>query len=233
MDTIGPKKTLVERTYEILVDAICSGELEPGERLTQDEIAARLDVSRQPVNSAISILKANGFVQDTGRRGVIVSGIDPGQFSSIYEFRAVIEPFAVTLAGDRLPGNAAVEARKVLRRGRRAVKGSDTKGLLQADVDFHEMIYRWGGNHVVEDSMRLNWQHMRRGMAEVLRDPAAAQPVWDDHERIVDALLAGDVADAATEMKGHIERAHEKTVGALLRQGRGNAGRNAGAGKAV
>ena len=78
MDTIGPKKSLVDQTYEILLDAICTGELVPGERLTQDQIAARLNVSRQPVNSAISILKANHFVEDTGRRGVVAWVERPG-----------------------------------------------------------------------------------------------------------------------------------------------------------
>lgn len=217
MDAIGPKKTLVEQTYDILVDAICSGELEPGERLTQDEIAARLDVSRQPVNSAIAILKANGLVEDTGRRGVIVSAIEAEQFTSIYEFRAVVEPFAVTLAARRLADDAEDEARAILRRGRAATHSGDIKELVQADMSFHEMLYRWSGNHVVESSMKLNWQHMRRGMAEVLRDPSAAIPSWDDHEAIVDGLIAGEAERAAHVMKDHIEKAHAKTMKALRR----------------
>ena len=218
MDAIGPKKTLVEQTYDILVDAICSGELEPGERLTQDEIAARLDVSRQPVNSAIAILKANGFVEDTGRRGVVVSAIDTSQFNSIYGFRAVVEPFAVTLAATRLAEDAGTEAERILQRGWAAVKADDIRGLIQSDMEFHEMIYRWSGNHVVESSMRINWQHLRRGMAEVLRNPGAARPSWDDHTRIVEALLAGDSEVASVTMKDHIERAHSRTIEAISRQ---------------
>ena len=215
MDRIKPKKTLVEQTYEILLEAICSGELQPGERLTQDEIAARLDVSRQPVNSAISILRANSFVEDTGRRGVVVSAIDPGQFQSIYEFRSVIEPFAVRLAGAQLPDDAAAEANAVLRAGREALRQHDSRALLQADVDFHEMIYRWSGNHVIENSMRVNWQHMRRSMAEVLRDAGTAEQSWDDHAAIITALLAGDTETAAHEMQGHIDRARVKTLAAM------------------
>ena len=181
MHSIKPQKTLVEQTYEILLNAICSGELAPGERLTQDEIATRLNVSRQPVNSAISILRANNFVQDTGRRGVVVAPIDPGQFQSIYEYRSVIEPFAVRLAAARLADDARSEAEAILREGQAALAARDAIRLLQADVDFHEMIYRWSGNHVIENSMRLNWQHMRRSMAEVLRNPEVAKSSWDDH----------------------------------------------------
>ena len=60
MDAVKRKRTMVEETYDILVNAICSGELSSGERLNQDEIAVRLKVSRQPVNSAILDLSRFG-----------------------------------------------------------------------------------------------------------------------------------------------------------------------------
>ena len=215
MHSIKPQKTLVEQTYEILLEAICSGELQPGERLTQDEIAARLNVSRQPVNSAISILKANSFVEDTGRRGVVVSAIDPDQFQSIYEFRSVVEPLAVQLAANRLPDDARSTAEAVLRQGQAALAQKDARLLLQADVDFHDMIYRWSGNHVIESSMRVNWQHMRRSMAEVLRYPTSARSSWEDHAFVVSAMMDGDVERACDQMRHHITRAREKTLATI------------------
>lgn len=211
MDSIEPKRTLVEQVYDILLNAICAGELAPGERLNQDEIATRLKVSRQPVNSAISILKANDFVRDNGRRGVVVSDVDVDQFRSIYEFRSVVEPFATRLAAERIGEDAAREAQTILREGRRAIEAHDIKALLDADVRFHEMIYRWSGNHVIEASMRANWPHMLRAMVEVLRDPASARQSWNDHQLIVDGLLARDSEAAAKAMADHIGLAFEKT----------------------
>lgn len=216
MHSIEPKKTLVEQTYEILLDAICSGELAPGERLTQDEIAARLNVSRQPVNSAISILRANHFVEDTGRRGVVVSALDQDQFQSIYEFRSVVEPLALRLAASRLSDDAEAEAERILLRGEAALAARNSRDLLQADVDFHEMLYRWSGNHCIESSMRVNWQHMRRSMAEVLRNPETAQSSWVDHRAIIASLLCGDLGKATCEMERHIGRAQEKTMSVLV-----------------
>lgn len=223
MESIKPKKSLVEQTYEILLDAICTGELAPGERLTQDQIAARLNVSRQPVNSAISILKANSFVEDTGRRGVVVSALEPDRFQSIFEFRSVIEPFAVELAGARLPGDAEAEANTILRRGAKAVERGDARLLLQADIDFHEMIYRWSGNSIIEVSMRVNWMHIRRSMAEVLRNPEAAAPSWQDHGQIVQHLLEANASAASDVMRSHIDRAYEKTMIALNGKSSGDA----------
>ena len=218
MEAIKPKKTLVDETYDALVGSICTGELAPGERLNQDELALRLNVSRQPVNSALAILRANGFVVDSGRRGVVVASLQPDQFHSIYAFRSVVEPFAVTLAGHvGMDASRQREASRVLKNGERAVKAADIKGLLQADMDFHEMIYRWSGNHVIENSMRVNWQHIRRSIAEILKDPAAAIPTWEDHTRIVSLLIDGDVEESAHTMKAHIERAGERTMQALQR----------------
>ena len=100
MLTLEPRKTLVEQTYDALVDAICIGALAPGERLTEDALAARLNVSRQPVNAALAMLRANHLVEATGRRGVVVSRIDPVLYRNIYDFRSVVEPLAVELAGE-------------------------------------------------------------------------------------------------------------------------------------
>jgi DNA-binding GntR family transcriptional regulator len=210
--SIKPKKTLTEETYKILLHAICTGELEPGERLSQDRIAAKLKVSRQPVNSAISILKANQFVEDTGRRGVVVAPFDPSLFRSIFEYRSVIEPFAVTLAAARLKKPAGREAGEILSRGTRAAHSGDMRAMLQSDIEFHEMILGWSGNSVIQSSMRVNWHHIRRSMAQVLRDPETAIPVWKQHEEIVENVLSGNAEIAASHMKAHIEKAYQRII---------------------
>lgn len=175
----------------------------------------RLNVSRQPANSALAILRANGFVEDSGRRGVVVSSMQPDQFQSIYVFRSVVEPSAVTLAGAAMDTNRQREASQVLKNGKRAAKAADVKALVQADMNFHEMFYRWSGNHVIENSMRVNWQHIRRSMTEVLKDPAAAIPTWEEHARIVSLLLDEKFEESAHAMKAHIERAGERTMQVL------------------
>lgn len=209
MESIKPKRTLVEETYDRLIDAICSGEFPPGKRLNQDEIAAKLNVSRQPVNSAVSILKTNGLVVDNGRRGVVVTRFDPDLFRSIYEYRREIEPFAVRLAGKSMNEKRRTEADQVLETGHKAVKRGTLRALIRADMQFHEMIYRWSGNQVIETSMKTIWHHIRRSMAEVLRDSNAHRSVWDDHARIVENLMSGQVDEAANIMESHIDDAYQ------------------------
>ncbi|MCU0853859.1 MAG: GntR family transcriptional regulator [Rhodobacteraceae bacterium] len=210
---VRPPRSLVDQTYEILLDAICAGDLVPGERLNQDRIAESLNVSRQPVISAISILKANRLVEDTGRRGVVVAPLDPGLVRSIYEYRVVIEPFAVRLAAGRRPPEARAEAAEVIAAGRAAAQSGDVRELIRADARFHEMIYRWSGNAMVQNSMGVNWHHIRRTMAEVLKAPLLSAPVWDEHAAILNALLDGDAATAEQLMRRHIETAVERLAG--------------------
>ena len=215
MDAIKPPKTLSEQTHDILLNAICSGEFEPGQRLNQDEIAARLQVSRQPVNSAISVLKASGFVEDTGRRGVVVSQISVDQFLSIFELRSALEPFAIRLAHQRKPVDAAKQAQDMLKRGWIAVASKDVSLQINLDYEFHEMIYGWAGNPAIRDTMRTNWNHIRRSMGVVLRRGVASKTSWEEHDRIIAALMRSDVELAEDEMRQHIERAQEKTAALL------------------
>ena len=218
MEALKPKKTLVEETYDTLVDAICSGEIRPGERLNQDEIAAKLGVSRQPVNSAISILRANALVEDTGRRSVVVSRFAPDLFRSIFEYRRVIEPFAIRLAGNNLGDKHRRQADRVLRIGDKAIQRGQLTALLQADMLFHEMIYDWSGNLVVQISMKTNWHHIRRSMAEVLRNSSKAMPVWEEHKDIIKALFLGEIETAAQIMEDHIDHAYRTVVDAITNE---------------
>jgi DNA-binding GntR family transcriptional regulator len=204
MDALNPVRSLADQAYEALLDAICTGELKPGDRLAQDEIAQRLRVSRQPVNSALAMLKAQRFVQDTGRRGVVVAPVDPALFTEIYQLRSAVEPLAVELATPRLDPQAREEGRAVIVRGRSLVAEGQAADVLQADVDFHLLICRLSGNRMLEETMRLHWQHLRRAMGEVLRHPGMSAQVWDEHATVWEAMAKGDAAAAAAAMRAHI-----------------------------
>lgn len=210
MQSLLPQKTLVEQAYRTILDAICDGTLRPGERLTQDEIAARLNVSRQPVMSALALLKNHGFLQDAGRRGLAVAPIDAARFEAIYQLRSAVEPLAVRLATARMTAGDAARGRELVAQGKRLAASSDARAILQADVDFHAWIYALSGNPLIAETMQLNWQHLRRAMSEVLRQPAMSKPVWEEHGQIVEAMAAGDADRAAQRMYDHIVVAYQR-----------------------
>ena len=85
---------LVEQVYRRLLDAISEGALAPGQRITQEDIADQLAVSRQPVLQALRLLKKDGFVQDAPGRGVLVAPLDADMTLKVYQVRGALDALA-------------------------------------------------------------------------------------------------------------------------------------------
>ncbi len=212
IQTLTPTASLVERTYQAILDAICQGTMAPGERLTQNDIAERLAVSRQPVGQALALLKAQGFVAETGRRGLVVVPLDPTLFREIYELRAAIDPMAARLAAGRLTIEDERAGREIIRDGIRACSTGKLDALVQADVDFHTWMYQLCGNRLVPELMGNYWNHLRRAMGEVLHGAGKAQLVWVEHQEIFRALTGRDGERAARLTQAHLESAAARVM---------------------
>jgi DNA-binding GntR family transcriptional regulator len=215
MESLKPHRTLVEQAYDRILAAICEGSLPPGARVTQDELAERLQVSRQPVMSALGLLKQQGFLVEHGRRGLQVAPLDPAHFDAIYEFRAVLEPWAASMAAQRATPALIARGRALVEHGKRVAAAGDAQATLQADIDFHNLIYEASGNPLVYESLRQHWQHLRRSMAEVLRRPRFTEKVWREHAAILEAIAAGDRRKAARLVGEHVREAHERVSAEL------------------
>lgn len=215
MESLKPQKTLVEQVYDRILDAICEGSLPAGARITQDELAAQLQVSRQPVMSALGLLRQQGFLVEHGRRGLQVAPADRSHFEAIYELRSVLEPWAAGLAAERVTPELLARGRAVVEQGKRVAAAGDAHATLQADIDFHSFIYEASGNPLVLESMQLHWQHLRRSMGEVLQRPRFTEKVWREHAAILQAIAAGDKKTASRLIADHVREAHQR-VGAEL-----------------
>lgn len=200
---LDPHPDLAERVYEALLDAICAGEPGPGERVTQEGLAARFGVSRQPVLQALMLLKQQGFIVDAGRKGVMVAPLDAEQVRQLYEVRAALDGAAARAAAGRLDTPLAERGAALLAAGRDAVRAGDTARLIAADVDFHLFIYEASGNPLFGQTAAPHWRHLRRVMGAVLRDRAAYEAVWAEHDAIFRALVARDGARAEALVRAH------------------------------
>lgn len=215
MEGVRIEKTYVDQVYEVILNAVCDGDLKAGDRLTQEMLAARLNVSRQPVTHALAILKAQGFLTEVGRRGLVVAPVDPQLLAALYQFRSAVEPLAVGLATPRLTSADIKVGNELITRGSAMVAAGDPRGILQADMDFHSFIYRMSGNFVIVESMTLHWHQMRRAMREVLSYPGLSSNVWQEHEAILKAMVVGDPESAAKLMREHLTSAYNRLVGSL------------------
>ena len=186
-----------------LLDAICDGSLAPGARLTQEELAASFNVSRQPVLQALRLLKGDGFVIDAGRRGLMVAPLEGALIERIYAVRAVLDGLAARLAAQR----RVKLDRGLIDAGRKAASGTRLAPMIDADMRFHRALYAAADNDFIAESAGRHWQHIRRAMGAVLRLPGTRASVWDEHEAILEAVARGDAGCAERLARAHGEEA--------------------------
>lgn len=202
---------LVERVYRSLLDAITDGSLAPGERITQEDIAQQLAVSRQPVLQALRLLKKDGFVQDAPGRGLLVAPLDAQRVRDLYQVRGALDALAARLAAQR---RLRIDP-AVLRAGRQATRGGDVMAMIDADLAFHKALYEAAGNPLIGETAQLHWRHLKRVMGAVLQQVGQREAVWDEHEAIARAIARGD-ADAAARLIEEHSRHASDTLGERL-----------------
>ncbi len=200
---IESRPDLVDQVYRSLLDAISEGALAPGSRITQEEVAEQLAVSRQPVLQALRLLKKDGFVLDAPGRGLLVAPLDAAWLGQVYQIRCALDALAARLAAQA----HAVMDPELIRVGRLATRSQDVKAMMAADAAFHNAIYAASGNPLIAQSAQLHWQHIRRAMGAVLQVANMRESIWDEHDTIAQAIEAGDAEQAESLSRQHGEDA--------------------------
>lgn len=199
---------LTEQVYERLLEAICSGTLPPQARLTQQDLAETLDVSRQPVLQALRMLRKDGFVIDSGRRGLMVAPLDPRVIEQTYQVRAVLDGLAAREAAL----NKAHLPKELIDIGKAAAKTRRIASMIEADLKFHQALYDASGNPLISEAANQHWQHIRRAMGAVLMQTGIGKSVWDEHVRIANAVNSGNAVLAEKLARAHGEGAGRAVV---------------------
>lgn len=209
---VAVQPDLVNQVYVSLRDAICEGHLKPGERLNQDQLAGRLHVSRQPVVQAIQLLKSQGFVRDTGRRGVEIAPLSASEALHLYQIRAALDGLAAREAARLNPGLARNEGQTLIEQGRLCCQKGNVLELARADMAFHQLIYRLSENPLIDATIAPHWHHLLRIMVVVLKNVPPVLAVWDEHAAILQAICQGDDVTAERLARSHGEQAAQRIV---------------------
>lgn len=203
MQQITPGTQIGQAVYETIREAICDGLMPPDTRVIQDDLAQRLGVSRQPVHLALQQLRREGFLTETGRRGLVVAPIDTDFARELYEFRAALDRAAAIAAAKNATRADRARGEQIIRTGRAAVADGDLGAMATADYAFHQFIYQLSGNRLIEQTARMNWHHVRRSIMLLADRPTKLGPFWDEHDEILRAVVSGDAAAAGQLAQGH------------------------------
>ncbi len=194
------KKDLV---VDVIREAILSGELEPGERLLQDDLAERLQVSSTPVREALRQLESEGILQSSPNRGVRVAEVDWQAVREIYVIRAELEALATRLAVPRLTTADGQQLRALQAQIEDLIRRNELKELRRLNYELHLFIYQAAGMPELLKIIRSLWTKFPWDTLHVL--PNRAFMSADEHAHLIDAMTAGDAERAGDLMREHIE----------------------------
>jgi len=183
---------------------IISGTIKPGRRVREEEIALDHGVSRVPVREALQRLAAEGYVELTPRRGATVVIPDLRRVLEIMEIRRVLEVHAVRGAARTGGETMAKQLSAVVDRGHKAALAQRNAQIPALVEEFHHLIAVASGNIELVELLR-QIRNKIRWMFQVDLDERATAS-WDDHRRILEAILGGDEDEAARQMDAHVAR---------------------------
>lgn len=204
----GPSRA--EQAYLTIRESIVDGTLAPGEHLVQEDLAAQLGMSRQPIQQALTLLRNDGLVVESGARGLHVALIDVVDTTHRFQIRAVLEQLAVREAATRAAASPAFahslrrEGEALLEAGERMVALEAHREAVNHDIAFHSFLSRASGNPLLDGTAELHWLYVRRVMIAVVRFADRGPIVWRQHREILNAICDGRVEQAVALIAVHV-----------------------------
>jgi DNA-binding GntR family transcriptional regulator len=205
MDLIPPQ-TMGRRLYETLAEQIITGELKPGQRLDERDLAERFEVSRTPVREALRGLQERGLVEIMPRRGVVVATISLDRLQELLEAQCEVEALCARRATESMTTMERKELELLHQQGAQQAASDDHLGYLDTNNQFHSAIARGTHNAVLISmlsDLRERLAPFRQTQSDVERRLEVSH---DEHDAIARAIFAGNPEAAFIAMRDHNAR---------------------------
>lgn len=203
--TMNEYLPLRDVVFNTLRQAILKGELEPGERLMEIQLAERLGVSRTPIREAIRKLELEGLVLMIPRKGAEVAEISEKSLREVLEVRRSLEELAIELACQRITPEELTALEEAENRFARAVEDGEVMAIAESDENYHELIYQATANDRLVQILNNLREQMYRYRLEYIKDEDRRQILVVEHEHILRAVRRRDIADAKSAVREHID----------------------------
>jgi len=191
--------------FNTLRQAILKGELAPGERLMEIQLAQKLGVSRTPIREAIRKSASPTPPRAVARRGAEVARISEKSLKDVLEVRRSLEELAIELACQRMTEEdmqALEEAQKAFKA---AIDQGDAMKIAETDEAYHDVIYHSTRNKRLVQILNNLREQMYRFRLEYIKDEDKRQILQLEHEKILEALRLRHMAEAKAVARGHID----------------------------
>ncbi len=216
LDNYRPLRDIV---FETLREAIIAGQLRPGERLMEVQIAEELGVSRTPVREAIRKLELEGFVIMVPRKGAYVSDMSIKDVTHVFEIRRALEGLAAELAAERMTEEELEELERILDRTAETTSRLDVTSTVDMDTGFHQILYEASRNERLSSMLYHLREQIQRFRTQSLSRPGRLKRALVEHQGIVDALRRRDGELARQLVEEHIDNAETELLAVFQENG--------------
>jgi DNA-binding GntR family transcriptional regulator len=206
------RNMLADDVYDVIKTGLLANRFVPGERLNLDQIARELNVSNTPVRQALARLESEGLVTKQPYRGFRVSTLlDQRSIEELYEYRLFVEPPTAANAARRKAHAGAADLASLVDPS--AIDDdpeskSGHEAMSQRDAAFHCGVARIAGNRVVTEALERTYAKTR--LYQVYGRSNATVQTVQEHQSILDAIVAGDPDAAADAMRDHLVHGFER-----------------------
>ena len=205
-------KPLRELVFESLHEAIISGQLSPGERMMEIQLAEEMGVSRTPIREAIRKLELEGLVLMIPRKGAYVAGLSMKDIADVFEIRRALEGLAAELAAERITDEELEELERYLVKIAEEIEAQDLDKVVAIDTDFHTLIYNASRNQRLTQIISNLREQIQRFRTTSLSYPGRMKSALEEHRKIVEAIATRDGEMARKIAQEHIENAENSML---------------------
>lgn len=209
MDEFLPLRDVV---FNTLRKAILTGELKPGERLLEIQLANQLGVSRTPIREAIRKLELEGLVIMMPRRGAEVAQITEKDLRDVLEVRRALDALCAELACDRITEEEKQKLKAACDEFEKATNTGDATTIAAADVALHDIIVEVTGNRRLIQLINNLSEQMYRYRFEYIKDENQHNNLVEEHRMIYESIVRGDKEGAAKAAKLHIDNQESSII---------------------
>ncbi len=212
------QKSLRDRVYIKLKQAITDGVFPSGSRLVESELAERLKVSRTPVREALQRLAREGLVTVLPRKGVVVESLSLPGLEEVFLLREVLEGLAGSLAAQRITDEELRELGRIVDESHKAAEENDTENAIRLNSEFHSMIIAAARSPRLAELLNVVMGQISSYRRISMSGPGRPKTAADEHAKILQALKDNNPEDAESLLRLHASNAREVVIG-MLREG--------------
>ena len=189
-------QTLREKILETIRESILKGQLKPGEKVAEPELAERFGISRTPIREAFRQLESEGYLTVIPRKGAVVTALSERAVEEFYAIKSILEGYAAQMAAENMSDKDIAKLESINQKLQKLADEGDVKSFFRVHNEFHEVFIRAAGNEKLMELINQLMLKFNRFRLASLSLPGRMDISVKEHEKIIKAFKRKDGSQA-------------------------------------